>query len=306
LLFMPVIIWNIQNHFVSFLFHSGRVEPAAAVLRLDYFFTELLGEILYTSPVNLVLIILAVVAFFKGKFKKEMPEISLLIWSAIPLIITFLAVSLSRRTLPHWNGPGYLTLIPLAALWIRNRTEVVWPSAIKGSLAFMLLLLSIATLQISTGFIPTGDPAKSIGKEGENDFSLDLYGWRQLRKEFIPLASKYEQAGVITAGSPIVSYRWFPAANYSYYAARGTNRFVMASGDTSAIHKYAWINEIHGGFRLNSDAWYITSSRDFRDPQTIGSLKYETVSLPDTIPVMRMGKPVYYFYVYRMKNLQSK
>lgn len=306
LLFIPVILWNIQNHFVSFLFHSGRVEPAGAFFRADYFSTELLGEMLYTNPVNLVLIVLAVVAFFRGNFKTELPATRLLIWSAIPLILTFLAVSVSRRTLPHWNGPGYLTLIPLAALWLRNRTRVMWPAAIKVSLAFMILLLSLATLQISTGFIPTEDPAKSIGKEGENDFSLDLYGWRQLRNEFIPLAEKYEQAGIISAGSPIVSYRWFPAANYSYYAARGTNRCVMASGDTSAIHKYAWINEIHGGFRLNSDAWYITSSRDFRDPNSIGSLCYEQVSSADTIPVMRMGKPVYYFYVYRMKNLLSK
>jgi hypothetical protein len=261
---------------------------------------------LYTNPVNLVLIMVALVAFFKGKFKTELPSARLLIWLAVPLILTFLAVSLSRRTLPHWNGPGYLTLIPLAALWIRNRTDVAWPAAIKGSLAFMLLLLSLAVLHISTGFIPTQDPAKSKGKEGENDFSLDLYGWRQLRSEFIPLAEKYEQSGSIAAGSPIVSYRWFPAANYSYYAARGTNRYVMASGDTSAIHKYAWINEIHGGFRLNSDAWYITSSRDFRNPESIGSLSYKEVSAPDTILVMRMGKPVYYFYIYRMKNLQSK
>lgn len=106
--------------------------------------------------------------------------------------------------------------------------------------------------------------------------------------------------------APIISYRWFPAANYSYYAARGTDRYVLATGDTSAIHKFVWINQLHGGFKLNSDAWYITSSRDFRHPDLLPNLYYAKVFPPDTIPVKRMGKPVYYFYIYRLKNLQSK
>jgi len=33
---------------------------------------------------------------------------------------------------------------------------------------------------------------------------------------------------------------------------------------------------------------------------------YEKVLPPDTISIMRMGHPAYYFYVYRLKNLQAK
>lgn len=305
-LFLPVIIWNAQNDFVSFLFHSSRVEPAASAFTPDYFLTEILGEALYTNPVILVLIVIAVVAFFKGKFKKVSSGIRLLIWTALPLIITFLMVSVFRRTLPHWNGAGYMTLLPLAALWLRNRTEVAFPAAIKGSLTFIVLLLAVSATQILTGFIPIEKITKKAGWKGSGDYSLEVYGWNQLRDEFIPLAAKYEQAGLMPVNAPLVSYRWFPAANYSYYAARGKGRYVMASGDTSAIHKYAWINRFHGGFRINSDAWYITSSRDFRSPSSLPDLYYQRILPPDTISVIRMGKPAYYFYVYRMKNLQSK
>jgi hypothetical protein len=147
---------------------------------------------------------------------------------------------------------------------------------------------------------------KDKAGKGSADYSLELYGWNQLRKEFIMLADNYEKAGLMPAGAPIVSYCWFPAANYSYYAARETDRFVMAAGDTSVIHKYVWINQLYGGFRLNSDAWYITSSRDFKAPRSMSKLYYEKILPPDTISVMRMGKAVYYFYVYRLKNLQSK
>lgn len=306
LLFLPVMIWNAQNGFVSFLFHSGRVEPGASAFKPDYFLTEILGEALYTNPVILVLIVVAIAAFFKRKFINEKPQIALLLWSALPLIITFLAVSVFRRTLPHWNGAGYMTLLPLAALWLRNRYEVVFPVAIKFSLGFIIVLITLSTAQILTGFIPVDRFVKEENGKGSADYSLEVYGWRQLGIEFKSLADNYEKERAMPVNAPIVSSRWFPAANYSYYSARGTDRYVMASGDTSEIHKYVWINQLHGGFMLNSDAWYITSSRDFRHPRSIPNLYFEKVLPPDTISVMRMGKPAYYFYVYRLKNLQSK
>lgn len=306
LLFLPVVIWNAQNNFVSFLFHSGRVEPNASIVTPDFFLTEILGEALYTNPVILICIVISVVAFYRKKFISEKPGTELLLWSALPLIVTFLLVSLFRRTLPHWNGAGYLTLIPLVALWLRNRTQANFPRVIKSALIFIILLITLSSLQILTGFIPFERFAKQTTAKGAADYSLEVYGWNQLREKFEPLANKYERTGLMPRDAPIVSYRWFPAANYSFYAARGTERYVMASGDTSAIHKYAWINSIHGGFKLNTNAWYITSSRDFRHPSSLPFLFYEKILPPDTIPVQRMGKEVYSFYVYRLINLQSK
>ena len=305
-LFFPVLWWNSQNGFVSFLFHSGRVEPQATPFNLDFLLTEILGESFYTNPIVLVLIMLSVVTFFIKKNNIAKPETKLLLWSALPLILTFLVVSLFRRTLPHWNGAGYLTLIPMAALWLRNRSEAILPKALKAALAFMLTLLILSTAQILTGFIPIEKLTKNITGSSIGDYSLEVYGWGQLREGFIPLADKYEKEGKMSENAPIVSYRWFPAANFDYYAARGTGRFVMATGDTASIHKYVWINQLHGSFRLNSNAWYITSSRDYRHPRSINTLYYNKISQPDTIPILRMGKPVYYFYVYRLNDLQMK
>jgi hypothetical protein len=194
----------------------------------------------------------------------------------------------------------------LAALWLRNRSEAVFPKVIKVSLGFIVLLITLSTAQIVTGFIPMERFVKTENGKGSADYSLEVYGWRQLGTEFNILACRYEKEGTMPVNTPIVSYRWFPAANYNYYATRGTDRYVMAAGETSEIHKYAWINKLHGGFRLNSDAWYITSSRDYRHPRSMSTLYYEKVLPPDTISIMRMGKPAYYFYVYRLKNLQSK
>jgi len=80
----------------------------------------------------------------------------------------------------------------------------------------------------------------------------------------------------------------------------------MVAGPLSAIHQYAFVNRLHGGFRLNSDAWYITSSRDFRPPATLKPLYFRQVSTPDTITIVRGGKPAFYFFIYRLKDMQSK
>jgi hypothetical protein len=306
LLFLPVLLWNVQNGFVSFIFHIGRVEPVASAFTPDYFLTEIMGEALYTNPVILVLIVIAVAAFFKRQFNNEKPQIALLIWSGLPLIVTFIILSIFRRTLPHWNGPGYMTLIPLAALWLRNRSEVLFPRVIKASLTFLVLLITLSSAQILTGFIPLHKFVKKTDATGSSDYSLEVFGWRQLGKEFKLLANKYENTNLMPLDAPIVSYRWFPAANFSYYAARGTDRFVLAAGDTSEIRNYVWINQVHGGFMLNTDDWFITSSRDFRHPLSMSNVYYEKVLPPDTISIMRTGKPAYYFYVYRLKNLQSR
>jgi len=306
LLFMPVIIWNIQHDFVSFTFHNARVQPVSGGFNPDNFLTEIIGEFLYTNPVNFILIVLAAAAFFRNKFILQKPGTRILIWSALPVIATFQLASIFRPTLPHWNGAGFMTLIPLAALWLRNQGNSLLPKAVKSSLAFVTLLILLSAAQIFTGFIPLESFYKTKGGMGEKDLSLEVFGWKQLHKEFNTLAGKYEKAGLMPPGAPIVSYRWFPAANYSYYAARGTGRYVMAAGDTNAIHKFVWINQLHGGFKLNTDAWYITSSRDFHHPGNLSKLYYEKILPPDTITVVRAGKTAYCFYVFRFKNLQAK
>jgi len=176
----------------------------------------------------------------------------------------------------------------------------------RASLLVMMLIIGVSMIQIRTGIFQMSNLFTHAKSAEEADFSLELYGWKQLGQKFNDLAARHEDSGSIRKSAPILSYRWFPAANLEYYVAKPSGRFVLASGDLDAIHKYAWINRIHGGFHLNSDAWYITSSRDYRSPSTLNGLYYQKVMPPDTIPIQRGKSTAYRFYVYRMINLQSK
>ncbi len=307
-LFSIVIVWNLMNHFASFAFQGGRAGMSHFALNFDSFLTEAGGEILYTNPVVLALILISLIALFRKKIPVD-PKIRLLLLSGLPLVGLFLLLSMFRSTLPHWSGPGYLTLLPLAAVYLRQRKPDpagLFPGWLKAALSVLLCVIMLGIVQISTGFIRFNPANTLIRKKGEKDLSLEVYGWKQMGDQFGRLSERYEKSGEMPVHAPIISWRWFPAANLEYYAARTSGRYVLVSGDLDAAHNYARVNRIHGGFRLNSDAWYITSSRDFRDPLLLRPLYFQQILAPDTIRIDRCGKTAFYFFVYRMKDLQSK
>lgn len=308
ILLSPVIFWNISNNFISFLFHENRLDHGMALFDTGTFFTELGGEILYNNPVNYFLIMIAVV--FVVRHYKEYKDIKVLLLLAVslPLIITFLVIAMFQNTLPHWNALGITSLIPIAALYIRHKVhrEKLMPWTAIASLAVITVILSVGIIQINTGFISLKQKSETQSNEGISDISLQVYGWRQLSSEFNIIRRNAEVNNKIEKNAPIISYRWFPAANLHYYLAFPGNLKVLAIGDLNQIHHYAWINQKEGGFKLNSDAWFITSSREYRRPNSFTNAYFRQVSEPDTIMITRMDKPAYYFLVYKMRDMQVK
>lgn len=308
LLFTPVILWNVSNNFISFSFHENRVDNGMALFDPGTFFTELGGEILYNNPVNYILILIAVIFVVRHFRTRKDNRIVLLLAVSLPLIITFLTIALFQNTLPHWNAMGISSLVPLAALFIRHKVakDRIMPGSVLASLLVLILVITVGVTQIYTGLISLKQKDESIANEGISDISLQVYGWRQLSKEFNTIRRNAEVNNRIEKNAPIISYRWFPAANLHYYLAWPGNLKMLAIGNLEQIHHYAWINEEEGGFKLNSDAWFITSSREYRRPNSFSNAYFRQISEPDTVMITRSGKPAYYFLVYQMRDMQVK
>src|ERR1035438_3818135 len=51
-----IIIWNLQNNFITYEFHSSRITLTGSVIDVKRFFKQLLATILITNPVNFFLI----------------------------------------------------------------------------------------------------------------------------------------------------------------------------------------------------------------------------------------------------------
>ncbi|WP_281614351.1 glycosyltransferase family 39 protein [Flammeovirga sp. SubArs3] len=310
----PVLLWNYGNDFISFTFHTERVTPALEV-RLDYFFTEVGGQIAYNNPWNWYLIIAALVGIFKGKKVMEKKQLQVLLYNGLPLILVFTSFAIFRRTLPHWTGPGYLPLIIIAAVYWRvklidSKAKNAWrlwkPRRIVGSTTFLTVLLAIAYWLINYSPIQLGK--NDINKPevfGEYDFTQDMYGWRQINKKIIPIIDKDVEAGNMPKDAKFVGFEWFPGTHIDFYIAYPNHHKMIMMGNWDQIHKYAWINEDRGGLEKGEDVYFINVTNWERDVHKQFGNYFEKIEEVDRVEVTRSGVLMRYAYLYRLRGYKG-
>ncbi len=305
---LPILIWNLQNDFISFTFHGERVDASGYSLNINYFFTELLGEVLYNNPINYILIVAALILSLRGKIGINKSHLQILLLAGLPLVLLFLVFSLFRSTLPHWTAPGITSLIFLAAIWMDNMAEkkqtqnIPWP--LKISVSLILLVLIIGYSQINYGIIKF-EPSKNYNHLGTNDPSLDMFGYEQVGRQFAIITERDKANGTMDKNAILIGDYWFPLANFDYYAASPIGMKSYAIGGLDRIHKYAWINEINSGFKKGMDAYYLSDSKEYHEPFEFFDEYFEKIEAADTIQIYRSGKIVKRAFVFRLKNLEK-
>ena len=296
---IPILYWNIKYDFASLNFHSERVGGGA--LNFSTFGTELAGEFFYNNPVNFILAIIAIVAVFKKRLNIEKSIQRLILCIALPMIALFGVFSLTRPTLPHWNAPAYVLLILLSAAYLKDKHENL-PKSIIAALSVLLITLVVGVAEIKTGFIPL-DKHTEPEQMGRDDFTVDMYGWRQLGEKFADFRAQKIAEGVMNEEDGIVANQWFPLANLDYYVARPLGLRVMGLGWPAFLHKYLWINDERGGFHLGENYWFFSDSRYPKDPKTTYQWYFKEIELVGVIEIDRCGKPAKNFFVYTCKGL---
>jgi hypothetical protein len=296
--FSPVIIWNIQNHFISFTFQGSRAVFSG--INPGLWATEVLGEFIYNNPVVFILVIITLYQLYKGSgfVSKELRRYYLLM--SIPMILIFWVISFSRKTLPHWTGPAFFPLIILTAIRLGHEyeeREIFIPKGIKTALIILIAGLSVSVVQIHTGIVP-------LHSNGFPDPTLDMNGWKQRGEKFALIHNSAVEEGLIDNQAPIISRRWFPAANYEYYVAHEAGITVMGFSTPSQIHKYAWINSERGGFAPHMDFWALESQNDPHSPQHRYKKLFEEIICYDTIFVERGQRVTDTIRVYICKDLK--
>ena len=163
--FSPVIIWNYENEWVSFLFQSQR--RIADVFQFST--PQLLGAVLLLlTPTG----VLAILAFNRHCFLERLQPSSLkpchrhwlfaLCMTLIPLTV-FVVFSLTKEVKISWTGPLWLAFIPLMAAYLRgtgNGLDRTLPSAVSRmwppTLACLVVGYGLALHYFSLGlpFVP--------------------------------------------------------------------------------------------------------------------------------------------------------
>ncbi len=115
LLFTPVILWNMENDWVTFrhvLFQGGGDQgPFFTLSFLPDFFG---AQALLVSPVLFLFILVGWIKGWKGE-QIPRPQASFLIWMSLTTFLVFTLLALHVRIYGNWPAPAFLTAFVLIA-----------------------------------------------------------------------------------------------------------------------------------------------------------------------------------------------
>ena len=300
----PILWWNIQNDFITYRFHSGRVGVQEDLFHADYFFQAVGGQLLYNNPINAVLMILALWKLRSTRFLDRL-GVTFVLLNGLPIILVVTVMSLFNSMLPHWSGPGFMTMSFLTAAYLDEKTgknSQRLPVALRTSISLISAALFLAILLI--GLYPGTFGSHDREHYGDGDFTLDMVGWKQFSKDFEPWMEEQKEKHVLPADIKIVSNKWFPAAHIDYYVAMPSNLTVVGVGDVTDLHQYYWLNKLRPPLQNGDSAICILPS----NTQVLAEESYlghfASAELLRTFENTRGGEVSRYFNVYLLKDYQ--
>ena len=152
-IFLPVVIWNADHGWTSFLKQGGRVGDWRPEQALGFLAELIGGQIGFATPGVWVLCVAGVTA----SFRRDTVAILLLALSVLPTLV-FLQHALGDRVQGNWPAIVYPAAIVAAAGLTELRwTRLIWPSVGLG-FAFTAIVLLHAALGIIP-LPPRADPA---------------------------------------------------------------------------------------------------------------------------------------------------
>jgi hypothetical protein len=289
---MPVVWWNVTHDWASLRFQVGRAGGAKPGLHLDPFAQILAGQIGYVLPWVWGPMMWATWHAIKRGRADERSW--LLLWLAVGPIVVFTLVTLGgSRGLPHWQGPGYLFLVPIlgAALDARLRAGVVWPRTWMRRSA--ITIVCVATLVVTqSGFGWVNRLAPSLFAKG--DPSLEAVGWDAL----LPAL---ESRGLLadTSIAFVAASHWIEAAKAGA-AMRGTLPTLALTDDPRGFR----FQQDPAAYRGRGGVFVRRVSAPPKAMTPIDSAvveQFSVMQLLETVPVLRAGVRVFDVQVYQVR-----
>ncbi len=227
--FLPVLVWNYQNDWISFTFQSSRAGASESSLRFDWLIRSIGGQALWVLPWIWIPLIYQLWRLIKVKDNEMIHR--LIFWTALPVIVFFTIVTLwsDLQFHFHWQAPGYMMLFIPLGYWLAHK---------QGTYSKIMNFLNIATvvvcclsfillgIHVHTGFWQLYGP-KWLAQQFDNHNDPTIYF-----NEYKAVKQTFEKHGWlkddnIFAGCP----RWW-FAGLADFSLRGQKDFLIFSGDT--------------------------------------------------------------------------
>lgn len=241
----PVLIWNAENGWVSFLFQSSRgIGPDG--INWSGLGRAILGQMVYLGPWTLIAAVAATVSLLRAD-RTLAGQSAFLAALGLPAVVVFTAVPLwGGDALPHWQMPGWLFLLPILGRAI-TEIEARGGEASRLARGFAVAATVVLALAIVGVMMFRALPLSpsAIDRLRISSFLEESVTWRGL-------AAGLTERGLLASSSPttapqggplVVAFRWIDAA-----------RLAEALGPRAAIAVFG--NDPRGfAFLADPAAW---------------------------------------------------
>ncbi|WP_349359589.1 glycosyltransferase family 39 protein [Stappia sp.] len=191
LIVLPVVLWNADHQWASFVKQFGRAVPGGWTLKYVF---EFLGAVIgLANPLVAVLAGLGL-ARVVGRARGGDPAAGLLLWLCVPFFSYLLLHSFHSRVQGNWPAPLYPALAMMAALVAADppqRAARLW-RGVAGSA--VVLGLAVSALVYVHAVSPL------TGALARKDPTHQTRGWPAVRAEILDLAERHDARWIATWG----------------------------------------------------------------------------------------------------------
>lgn len=284
LVFLPVIIWNWQHDWASFIYQFGDRAGDTKLPGFRYVGQLLASQFFQLLPLMAILIPIMFIRLLR-EFRQQKPALFFVL-TGLPVTLGFSLISLTSLVKMNWLLPGYLGMI-IAVVLLFNKSLLKpgrWMK-ITGLIAIVLIIISHSILLI---------PNMPLG-EG-NTWS----GWKDVTPEI------YQKQNQL--GGPdncfIFSNSYKSASLLKFYLPDHQETFAQNIYGRPALQFDFWSDP---DLLQSRDALYIrTDRREYKDDLQFISSCFEEINLIETYEI-KFGKDtaVRKIYCYHAKSYRG-
>ncbi len=196
----PVLVWNVQNHWVSFAYQlnhgAGGTWQARQVVQFLVLQIAAFGPLLAWG--------------FWGVRQLQIPQGR---WMVLFFVVPFAVLAYlsgGGSSLPHWTAPAWVALAPFAGLALARAVQSRWRKAVFALAALQGVFCIALPVLMVTGGVPLVAKQTQENPAVPNPFA-DVHGWDQAGARALALASQNSLASVAVQN-------WTLASRLGWYA----------------------------------------------------------------------------------------
>ena len=297
---LPVLIWNLEHHFASFLFQGGRAFSNDGLkIHFDWFFRSILGQSLWITP----WIWLPLIFQLKKSFnlRNVNPAYGFCFWLALTPIVFFTVVTLwaDLQYHFHWQAPGYMMLyIPLGKMAsdciIKNaKWQKIISRWLISSVIVTSSILILLAVHMQTGFWTWYGPKWLANKASHINYDQTMEGY-----DYNDLMTTFQKNGWINNPNIFVgTIHWWMSGKVDW-ALKGKKDVVCFDSDARNYMYFSDPNQLVG-----KDAIIINRDKNQFPTQVLPFCDTLT-RLPD-VAIIRSGIDEVHLELYKCTNFHQ-